>query len=237
MTLDDQALTEARELRSRLLELQHEADRAKLDYHHAIRRLHASGGSMREIADVLDLSHQRVHQIVEGDEPVATRMGWSRTRRGSHPGGRRGHAFGLRGRFTRGARQVVMHAQKEAHQLGADEIASEHLLLGLVSVERSGAARALAACGVDLDGVRRELGAEPVREPSRGRLPFTKDAKKLLALALREALALGHNWIGSEHVLLAMLRAGGAPVEILERLGTTSDTIRAQVERVLDAAA
>ena len=80
MTLDETTLTEARELRSRLLELQHDADRAKLDFHHAIRRLHAAGGSMREIAEALDLSHQRVHQIVEGDEPVGHRMGWAQPR-------------------------------------------------------------------------------------------------------------------------------------------------------------
>src|SRR5918994_6339645 len=152
MTLDDSTLNEARELRSRLLELQHDADRAKLDYHHAIRRLHAAGGSMREIAEALDLSHQRVHQIVEGDEPVGQRMGWERKR--SHM--RRGV-----GRFTRVARQVVMRSQKEAHQLGVDEIAPEHLLLGLTALERGTAAKALAAQGIDLDRVRAELG-EPV---------------------------------------------------------------------------
>ena len=76
MTLDEKTLDEARALRARQLELQHDADRAKLDYHHAIRRLHAAGGSMREIAEALDLSHQRVHQIVEGDEPVGRRIGW-----------------------------------------------------------------------------------------------------------------------------------------------------------------
>ena len=65
MTLDKEILNEARELRSRLVELQHDAVRAQLDYHHAIRRLHAGGGSMREIAEALDVSHQRVHQIVE----------------------------------------------------------------------------------------------------------------------------------------------------------------------------
>ena len=119
MTLDERILNEARELRSRLLELQHDADRAKLDYHHAIRRLHAAGGSMREIAEELDLSHQRVHQIVEGDEPIHARIGWQQ--------GRRHRRFGLR-RFTRVARHVVMRAQKEAHALGADEIGPEHLV-------------------------------------------------------------------------------------------------------------
>ena len=79
MTLDETTLNEARELRSRLLELQHDADRAKLDYHHAIRRLHAAGGSLREIAEALRMSHQRVHQIIdEASEPA--RRWWRRRR-------------------------------------------------------------------------------------------------------------------------------------------------------------
>jgi Clp amino terminal domain, pathogenicity island component len=228
MTLDEALLNEARELRSRLLELQHDADRAKLDYHHAIRRLHAAGGSMREIAEELDLSHQRVHQIVEGDEPIHTRIGWQH--------GRRGRRFGLR-RFTRVARHVVMRAQKEAHALGADEIAPEHLLIGLTAVERGTAARALAAQGVDLDRIRSEVGGETVREPSRGRLPFTREAKDVLESSLREATSLKHNWIGSEHILLALLAAGGRPVELLERLGAKPDAIRASIDQILSEAA
>jgi ATP-dependent Clp protease ATP-binding subunit ClpA len=228
MTLDRDTLNEARELRSRLLELQHEADRAQLDYHHAIRRLHAAGGSMREIAEALDVSHQRVHQIVEGDEPINSRMGWQP--------GRKGRRFGLR-RFTRVARHIVMRSQKEAHALGFHEIAPEHLLLGIVGVERGTAARALAAQGVELDAVRREVAGEPVREPSRGRLPFTKEAKDILESSLQEAMTLKHNWIGSEHILLALLGAGGRPVEIIEKLGAKPDAIRAEIDRLLEEAA
>lgn len=227
MTLDEPTLTEARELRSRLLELQHDADRAKLDYHHAIRRLHAAGGSMREIAEALDLSHQRVHQIVEGDEPVGHRMGWAPPR-GRH---RRGA-----GRFTRVARHVVMRSQKEAHQLGVSEIAPEHLLLGLTALERGTGGKALAAQGIDLDRVRGEFG-EPVREPGRGRLPLTRDTKQVLEGALGQALERGHNWVGSEHILLSLLAAGGRPVELLGTLGATPDALRADVERLLAEAA
>jgi hypothetical protein len=229
MTLDKDILTEARELRSRLLDLQHQADRAKLDYHHSIRRLHAAGGSMREIAEVLDLSHQRVHQIVEGDEPVQVRIG--------HPGhGRRGRRFGMR-RFTRVARHVVMRSQKEAHALGAEEIAPEHLLLGLTGVERGTAAQALAALGVELDAVRREIGGEMVREPSRGRLPFSDEAKAVLEASPEEAQSRRHSWIGSEHILLSLLDAGGRPVEVLGKLGAEPDAIRAEIKRRLEAAA
>jgi Clp amino terminal domain, pathogenicity island component len=221
MTLDEATLEETRELRSRLLDLQHEADRAKLDFHHAIRRLHAAGGSMREIAEALEVSHQRIHQIVEGDEPVGHRMGWTR------PRGRRRR--GVR-RFTRGAREVVMRSQKEAHRVGAAEIAPEHLLLGLAAVERGGAAQVLAAHGVDLDRIRAELG-DPVDEPGRGRLPFTREAKDVLEGSLSQALDRRHSWIGSEHVLLALLAAGGRAVEILAKLGATAEVLQADVER------
>lgn len=235
MPLDDSLLEKARDVRSRVLELQHDADRARLEYHHAIRRLHAAGGSMREIAEALDLSHQRVHQIVEGDEPIASRLGWPRARR-TQPRLRGTKWLGLR-RFTRGARRVVMQAQKEAHRLGAEEISPEHLLLGLVASERGGAAHALAACGVDLESVLRELGAQPVREPARGHLPFTRESKAVLERSLREAVTLGHNWIGSEHVLLALLAEGGRPVEVLEKLGAGPDALREATARVLDPAA
>jgi hypothetical protein len=228
MTLDETTLSEARELRSRLLELQHDADRAKLDYHHAIRRLHAAGGSMREIAEELDLSHQRVHQIVEGDEPIHARIGWQ--------AGRRHRRFGHR-RFTRVARHVVMRAQKEAHALGSDAIAPEHVLIGLATVERGTAARALAAQGVDAERVRGEVGGEAVREPSRGRLPFSDEAKGVLEASAGEAQTLKHNWIGSEHILLALLGAGGRPLEILEKLGATADALRGEVERIVAEAA
>lgn len=226
MTLDEAILRETRQLRSRLLELQHDADRAKVDFHHAIRRLHAAGGSMREIAEALEVSHQRIHQIVEGDEPVGHRIGWT------PPRGRR-----RRGRrFTRVARQVVMRSQKEAHQLGAAEIGPEHLVLGLAGVERGTAARVLAAHGIDLDRIRGELGG-PVREPGRGRLPFTREAKQALEGALEQAQERAHGWIGSEHILLALLAAAGRPVEILEKLGTTRDALRTDIERRLAEAA
>ena len=228
MTLDEHILNEARELRSRLLELQHDADRAKLDYHHAIRRLHAAGGSMREIAEDLDLSHQRVHQIVEGDEPIHARIGWQ--------SGRRHRRFGLR-RFTRVARHIVMRAQKEAHALGAEEIAPEHVLIGLAAVERGTAAQALKAQDVDLERLRTEVGGQAVREPSRGRLPFSKEAKSVLESSLGEAQALGHTWIGSEHILLALLSAGGRPVEVLQALGAEPDAIRGSIDQILSEAA
>ena len=76
-----------------------------------------------------------------------------------------------------------------------------------------------------------------MREPSRGRLPFTQEAKDVLESSLREAMTLKHNWIGSEHILLALLTAGGRPVEILEALGAKPDAIRAEIDRLLAEAA
>jgi ATP-dependent Clp protease ATP-binding subunit ClpC len=110
-------------------------------------------------------------------------------------------------------------------------------VIGLAAVERGTGARALAAQGVDLDRIRSEVGGSPVREPSRGRLPFTNEAKEVLEASLHEALTLEHNWVGSEHILLALLAAGGRPVELLEKLGTTPDALRAEVERILAEAA
>src|SRR3954470_2511818 len=113
MTLDDRLLSEAKTVRERLLDLQHEVDRARVDYQHVIRRLHAAGGSMREIAEELGLSHRRVHQIVDAC-PGDTRRGG----RGGHFGPRRGPFA----RFTRPAREAVEYAQAEAEELGHNYI-------------------------------------------------------------------------------------------------------------------
>jgi ATP-dependent Clp protease ATP-binding subunit ClpC len=130
-----------------------------------------------------------------------------------------------------------MRAQKEAHALGAEEIAPEHLLIGLTAVERGTAARALAAQSVELERLRTEVGGEAVREPSRGRLPFSKEAKGVLESSVGEAHALGHPWVGSEHILLALLSAGGRPVEVLQRLGAEPDAVRDAIDQILSEAA
>jgi ATP-dependent Clp protease ATP-binding subunit ClpA len=163
-------------------------------------------------------------------------------------------------RFTKDARAVVVRAQEEARALAADAIGIEHLLLGLAARPEGAAARvldrlglthaalraelvrsgeghdaaALAAIGIDLDEVRRRVeasfGAGALARRGRSSLPFTPAAKQALELALREALALGDRSIGSEHVLLGVLRAPGPPVtEALERLGSTPAAVRAAV--------
>jgi hypothetical protein len=208
MTLDEQILEEARSLRSRLLELQHDAERAQADYHHAIRRLQAAGGSLREIAAELGLSHQRVHQIVGADAPDDL----PRRRHG------RGGPFL---RFTRVAREVVAAAQEEARELGHGRVGTEHLLVAVARVERGGAARVLADAGVTAEMLRESLAAaQPAGEPSRRRrYAFTRAAKRALEQSLAEAAELRSGSIGSEHVLLGLLATdGGGALEILTRV-------------------
>jgi ATP-dependent Clp protease ATP-binding subunit ClpA len=214
VALDDEILREAKAARDRLIAAQRRVDQARGDYHHAIRRLCAAGGSMREIAEALGLSHQRVHQIVEEQTTPIWR--------------RRGQLFaGRMTRFTRDARSVAVVAQEEARALGHDRVGAEHVLLALFTVEGV-AARVLESLGVSADAVRERVGRGP--GSSSGNLPLSPEAKKLLERALREALALKHRNIGTEHVLLAL-----ADEDALKELGVDGDRIRAEIQRRLAA--
>jgi ATP-dependent Clp protease ATP-binding subunit ClpC len=113
-------------------------------------------------------------------------------------------------RFTDRARQVVALAQEEARMLNHDYIGTEHILLGLIHEGDGVAARSLESLGISLDAVRQqvqEIIGRGQQAPS-GHIPFTPRAKKVLELSLREALQLGHNYIGTEHILLGLLREG-----------------------------
>jgi ATP-dependent Clp protease ATP-binding subunit ClpA len=123
-------------------------------------------------------------------------------------------------RFTDKARHVVVLAQEEARRLNHNYIGTEHLLLGLLGVPDGTGGRALASVGIKLDAARQDV-AEIIGKgkatPS-GHIPFTPRAKKVLELALREALQLQHNYIGTEHVLLGVIREGeGVAVEIMRK--------------------
>jgi ATP-dependent Clp protease ATP-binding subunit ClpA len=216
VALDDEILREARQARERLIAAQHDVDVVRGDYHHAIRALCAAGGSLREIAEALGLSHQRVHQIVEEE----TRPLWLR----------RGQLFARRGgfaRFTRTARAVTAAARAEAHALGHDHVGTEHLILGLLTVEGI-AADVLASLGIGPEAVRERAGRGP-GSPSE-KLPFAPGTKKLLEQALREALSLKHDYIGTEHLLLAL-----ADADVLRELGVDGERIRAEIHRQLAA--
>jgi Clp amino terminal domain, pathogenicity island component len=216
--LDPTTLREARESRDRMLEAQHTLERARADYGHAIRRLHAEGGSLREIAESLGISHQRVHQLVDDDEGGAAR-------------GRRGRRFDWPfRRFTRRARQVIVLAQQEAESLGHPRVGSEHLLLGLVLAEDEATAPVLSEFGLTIDAVRGRVEALEPSGPARGRHGFTRAAKRVLERSVLEAKTLGDNYIGTEHILLGLLgdeRAGS--VAIVRDAGADPEALRAAV--------
>lgn len=135
-------------------------------------------------------------------------------------------------RFTERARQVVVLAQIEAGGLGHNYIGTEHLLLGLLREEEGIAARVLESLGVGIEEVRAEVERRVGRgeQTTTGQIPFTPAAKETLELALREALSLRHSYIGTEHVLLGLLRSHeGVAASILGELGVESDAVREQV--------
>jgi ATP-dependent Clp protease ATP-binding subunit ClpA len=139
-------------------------------------------------------------------------------------------------RFTDRARRVVVLSQEEARLLGHNYIGTEHILLGLVREGEGVAAQVLEALGVDLANVRRkveEIIGERDDRPS-AHIPFTPRSKKVLELALREALQLGHNYIGTEHLLLGLVREGeGVAAQVLVALGADLSVVRRKVIEVL----
>jgi ATP-dependent Clp protease ATP-binding subunit ClpA len=139
-------------------------------------------------------------------------------------------------RFTDRARRVVVLAQHEARELGHNYIGTEHILLGLLREDQGVAAKALGELDIGLDAVRVEvleiIGPGP-GVPT-GHIPFTPRAKKVLELSLREALQFGHNYIGTEHILLGLIREGeGVAAQVLVKLGADLDRVRQQVVRLL----
>jgi prophage maintenance system killer protein len=139
-------------------------------------------------------------------------------------------------RFTDRARRVVVLAQQEARGLGHGSVGAEHLLLGLLAEGQGVAALALESLGVSLEEVRDQVGeiAGRGQDTSAGRIPFTPQAKKVLEGSLREALQLGHTYIGTEHLLLSLLAVGdGIPAQVLAGRGITNALARERVVAVL----
>ncbi|MFZ5869453.1 MAG: ATP-dependent Clp protease ATP-binding subunit [Actinomycetota bacterium] len=139
-------------------------------------------------------------------------------------------------RFTDRARRVVVLAQEEARMLNHNYIGTEHILLGLIHEGEGVAAKALESLGISLDSVReqvQEIIGQGQQAPS-GHIPFTPRAKKVLELSLREALQLGHNYIGTEHILLGLIREGeGVAAQVLVKLGADLNRVRQQVLQLL----
>jgi hypothetical protein len=220
MGLDRQLLEEAKRVRDRLLDLRHQTEQAQSDFEHAVRRLHASGGSLREIAENLGLSHQRVHQIVGMDDAEespgggrrAVRLPWHLLV------GRGARSGGALERFSGRARDVLVRAQEEAESLGHDFLGTEHLLLALASAPSGSVARALAACRVTPDRVRDGILLLVGRGRGRRRpRRLTPRAKRVLELAVREA---GTGEVDECHVLLALMAEGeGIAAKMLDEFG------------------
>jgi ATP-dependent Clp protease ATP-binding subunit ClpC len=143
-------------------------------------------------------------------------------------------------RFTDRARRVVVLAQDEARLLDHNYIGTEHLLLGLLQEGHGVAAQALDGLGVSLAEVRRQveeiIGRGSGHQP--GHLPFTPRAKKVLELSFREALKLGHDYIGTEHILLGIVREGeGVAAQVIAALGAGEDQVRDKVTEILGRSA
>jgi ATP-dependent Clp protease ATP-binding subunit ClpC len=139
-------------------------------------------------------------------------------------------------KFTERARRVIVLAQEEARVLDHNSIGTEHLLLGIVHEGQGVAARTLEALGIRLAAVRHAIEREVPRgsSPAVGTLSFTARAKKSLENALRESLQLGHNYIGTEHILLGLMRTEDArAARVLSDLGATFEDIRTQALAVL----
>ena len=136
-------------------------------------------------------------------------------------------------RFTDRARSVVVLAQDEARMLRHNYIGTEHILLGLIRDSDGVAAKVLQALGISLEAVRqqvREIIGQGKHEVQSGNIPFTPRAKKVLELSLREALQLGHSYIGTEHILLGLIHEGeGVAAQVLVKLGADLSVVRMQV--------
>ncbi len=226
MTLDEQILAEAKEARQRLVDLESQTAHVRVDYQHAIKKLHAAGGSLREIAEALELSHQRVHQIVEGPAgpPGGPPFGSAGPGRRWKRGHRRGNRRHFVARFDDGAREVMVDAQKEADSLRHNYIGTEHLMLAI-------AKRGIE--GVSYDAARAQVverigeGEEPWVEGLPR--PFTPRAKRVLEAALNDAVDAGREQFGLDDILLALVSdSRGVGGEVLRDLGVTPEKLRGQ---------
>jgi ATP-dependent Clp protease ATP-binding subunit ClpA len=140
-------------------------------------------------------------------------------------------------RFTDRARRVVVLAQDEARMLNHNYIGTEHILLGLIHEGEGLAAKALESLGISLQAVRQQVEqiiGQGESAPAAGHIPFTPRAKKVLELSLREAMQLGHNYLGTEHILLGLIREGeGVAAQVLVKLGADLSRVREQVIQLL----
>jgi Clp amino terminal domain, pathogenicity island component len=226
MPLDEKTLEDARKARQVLVDLESQTAHARVDYHHAIKKLHAAGGSLREIADALDLSHQRVHQIVED---ASDRRGvlvvppWiKRSRRVDAR-----HAKFL-ARLNKDAQQIIMvDAQDEAERLKHGYVGTEHLMLALA---RSGTTAWLQ---LDVEAARSDVVSRVGEgaSASKSRRPFTAQSKLAIDQALQTAAARNERQLTANDLLLAVVSGEGTGGETLQALGVTPERVREHIRR------
>src|SRR5690554_4195013 len=140
------------------------------------------------------------------------------------------------GRFTERAQRVMVLSQEEARRLGHSVVGTEHILLGLIAEGEDVAARALLSLGISIDQVRAEVERIIGRgeKPTEGPIGFTPRSKRVLELAFDEARRLGHTYIGTEHLLLGLIREGeGVAAQVLHNLGADLEKVRTQVSSQL----
>lgn len=193
---------------------------------HFVEQAKGSGCSWTQIGAELGVTKQAAQQRHSHDQSVARRL-LARVRPRDRSGG---GLFG--GRFDSVARQAVAAAQNEARTLGHGYIGTEHLLLGLLKVEDSGAARTLASVAIDYPAAWSQVVAAFGQDESAqaGNLPFTPRTKKVLELSLQESLRLKHNRIGTEHLLLGLAsESDGGAIAVLRAMGVDGDALRAAV--------
>ena len=181
---------------------------------HFVDQARRSGASWTEIGRAMGVTKQAARKRFLPKDPGDV----------NNPGANRDFS-----RFTPRAKNAVMAAHNAAHAAGSDEIVPAHLLLGLLS-EPDGIAAKVIAATVPLDIVRDAVTATlpAAQEPGEGLVPYGADAKKVLELTLREALRLGHNYIGTEHILLALLEV--EPDVLLSALGLDKPDVEAQID-------
>jgi hypothetical protein len=194
---------------------------------HFVQEARTAGCSWSQIGTALGVTRQAAQQ----------RHSTLRSLIGNLKSGVESVMEGAFNRFSDRARRVVVLAQDEARRLGHDFIGTEHLLLGLLVESEGVGAQALQGAGITLDGVR--AGIEEIigcgQGTPGGHIPFTPRAKKVLELALRESLRLNHNHIGTEHILLGLLREGeGVGVQIIAAAGVQPNQLRDSVLALLD---
>jgi len=241
--MDEGLLREAIAARDRVVKAQHTTDSARAGYHHVIRRLHASGGSTREIARRLGLSHQRVHQIVEAAEPPTATKKPSLLRRlagerectvapGESP---RMQMLNKAKRLSGDAHEVLLLAEDEARSRNHNYLGTEHILLGLLATPHSIAARILTRAGADREearaAVERIIGHGP-RQPPAGPLALTPRAKKSLSHARKEAKFEHSTHTRGERLLFGILRErNGVAAQVLTDLGVDHGDVGKRIAR------